>query len=57
MTTQDPNKDIGGVCLNTTVRWSLHGAQGTFDILSTAIHEIGHALGLGHSDDRSSDAP
>jgi hypothetical protein len=42
----------GDMHLNADESWSVGGtASGTVDIYSVALHETGHALGLGHSDD------
>ncbi len=35
------------IYFNEDVDWSVHGGSG-FDIETTTLHEIGHALGLGH---------
>lgn len=32
--------------------WSLNGQQGTTDFMWTSLHEIGHAIGLEHSERR-----
>ncbi len=35
------------IYFNDALAWSLHGGSG-FDVETTALHELGHALGLGH---------
>jgi len=47
-TPSNPEPLAGDMHLNADESWS---AGGTLDLFSVALHEAGHALGLGHSDD------
>jgi Matrixin/Glucodextranase, domain B len=47
----NPEPLAGDMHLNADESWSVGG---TVDIFSVALHETGHALGLGHSDDPTS---
>lgn len=38
-----------GTAFKQTQRWSTNNTAGTFDVQSVGCHELGHALGLGHS--------
>jgi hypothetical protein len=47
-TPSNPEPLAGDMHLNADESWSVGG---TLDLFSVALHEAGHALGLGHSDD------
>lgn len=40
---------IGGACVITDAYYVVNGTRGDFDRISTAVHELGHILGLAHS--------
>lgn len=47
----NPSRIAGDVQFDSSEKWEVGNAQGraAFDLVQTAVHEIGHALGLDHS--------
>ncbi len=41
--------DAGDMFFNTSQSWQINGT--TYDLMTVAIHELGHAMGMGHSSD------
>ena len=41
--------NAGDMFFNTTQSWQINGT--TYDLMTVAIHEFGHAIGMGHSTD------
>lgn len=38
------------MAINESFAWSTDGSKGTHDLLNAVTHEVGHAVGMGHSD-------
>lgn len=53
-----PNYNVAGLAgdihFDDAEGWGVPGLPSKYDLLTVAIHEIGHALGLGHSPNKSS---
>ncbi|KAB0794492.1 hypothetical protein PPYR_11331 [Photinus pyralis] len=41
--------DDGDIHFDLSEKWDLEGKEGFYDFYSVAIHELGHSMGLGHS--------